>query len=55
MRTTYKTDVSADDPEYIGAFSAPFPAPSLDREIVNVDWAVKGVVEVTWLVDHDLR
>lgn len=51
MRTTYKTDATDDEPEYIGAFSDPFPDPG-DRGalIVNVDWGVRGEVEVTYMV-----
>jgi hypothetical protein len=54
MRTTYKTDVTESEPEYIGSFSALFPTPAeRDVEIVNVDWSVRGEVEVTYLIKAD--
>jgi hypothetical protein len=49
MRTWYATDVTADDPAYLGAFSAPFPAEEPTRRIVDVDWSTPGEVMVTWL------
>lgn len=50
MRTWYTTDVNQEDPEYVGSFSAPFPRPNPERQIVDVDWSERGVVQVTWLV-----
>lgn len=50
MRSWYPTDASADDPEYVGAFSGPFPAEEAGRRIVAVDWSKPGEVEVTWLI-----
>lgn len=49
-RAWYPTDVTEEDAEYVGAFSAPFPAESAMRRIVNVDWSTPGEVQVTWLV-----
>lgn len=50
MRTWYRTDISKDDPEYVGAFSNPFPVEDSTRRIIAVDWSKPGEVEVTWLV-----
>lgn len=50
MRTTYRTDVSDEDPDYWGAFSVEFPTPDADRQIVGVDWSAKGEVTVTYLM-----
>ena len=50
MRVAYRTDVSDDDPDYIGSFSEPFPDQGNGATIVGVDWSVRGVVEVTFLV-----
>lgn len=50
MRVAYKTDVHADEPDYWGAFSSPFPAETPNRRIVSVDWSNHGEVIVTWLV-----
>lgn len=50
MRTWYSTDVDESDPDYVGAFSAPFPAEDATRKIVSVDWSKRGEVEVTWLI-----
>lgn len=50
FRSWYPTDVSDDDPEYVGTFSERFPAPRPGMEIVDVDWSVRGEVQVTWLV-----
>ena len=50
MRIGYKTDLSETDPDYWGAFSAPFPAEDSTRRIVAVDWSTPGEVIVTWLV-----
>ena len=50
VRVTYKTDIREDEPEYIGSFSSSFPDPaSRGAQIVNVDWSVRGEVEVTYL------
>jgi hypothetical protein len=50
-RTWYKTDVDDNEPEYVGAFSDPFPDPAMrDAQIVAVDWSEPGWVEVTYLV-----
>jgi hypothetical protein len=51
MRSWYPTDVSADDPEYVGSFSDPFPAEDDTRRIVDVDWSTPGEVQVTWLIE----
>lgn len=53
MRTWYTTDVTPDEPEYVGAFSGPFPAEEPGRRIVAVDWSTPGEVQVTWLVQSD--
>lgn len=53
MRTWYATDADADDPVYVGAFSAEIPKPGPEGNgytIVGVDWSTRGVVEVTYLV-----
>lgn len=53
-RTWYPTDATDDEPEYVGAFSAPFPHPDNEfgpGRIVNEDWSERGVVEVTWLTE----
>lgn len=50
MRTWYPTDAEGDDTEYVGAFSGEFPHETPDRRIVAIDWSVRGVVEVTWLI-----
>lgn len=50
MRVAYPTDYNPSEPEYIGSFSAPFPAMGSDRTIVAVDWSKPGEVEVTWLI-----
>ena len=34
MRVWYKTDVSKKEPDYVGIFSAPFPAEEPGRKIV---------------------
>ena len=49
MRMTVPTDISADDPDYWGAFSGPFVVED-DRQIVDVDWSVHGEVTVTYLI-----
>lgn len=50
-RTWYPTDVSGDDPEYVGAFSAELPDPAKrDAVIVDVDWSERGTVCVTYLI-----
>jgi hypothetical protein len=54
MRTWYPTDVKGDDPDYVGAFSAPLPDPKQNGwEIVAVDWSEPGQVCVTYLIPHD--
>lgn len=50
QRTWYATDATPDDPDYIGAFSDPFPAEDATRKIVDVDWSKPGEVMVTWLI-----
>ena len=51
MRTWYPTDLNRDeDPEYVGAFSDPFPAEDETMRIVAVDWSTPGEVQVTWLI-----
>ena len=52
MRTWYKTDVSDDDPEYVGNTSATIPARAFESgyQIVAVDWSTHGEVEVTFLI-----
>jgi hypothetical protein len=50
MRTWYPTDVDPDQPEYVGAFSDPFPDQGNQARIVAVDWSTPGEVEITWLV-----
>jgi hypothetical protein len=49
LRIEYGTDYSADEPEYPGNFSDPFPAEDNQRRIVDVDWSKPGYVTVTWL------
>jgi hypothetical protein len=49
-RTWYKTDIDPSDADYVGTFSAQFPAEDATRRIVRVDWSPRGEVEVTWLV-----
>lgn len=50
LRSWYPTDVTDDDPEYVGALSCPFPAEDAAHRIVAVDWSTPGEVMVTWLV-----
>ena len=52
MRTVYATDITEDEPQYIGSFSGTIPDSALSdgRQIVNVDWSVRGEVEVTYLI-----
>ncbi len=50
MRIWYTTDITAESPEYVGAFSAPFPAEDKQKRIVAVNWTTRGEVEVTWLI-----
>lgn len=53
MRAWYGTDATADDPEYVGAFSSDIPTPGPHGNgytIVGVDWSTRGVVEVTYLI-----
>lgn len=53
MRVTYRTDYDPDnEPEYLGAYSEPFPAESDEQRIVAVDWSVPGLVTVTWLTNR---
>lgn len=47
-RVFIRTDYNPDDPEYLGALSAPFMDDD-NAEIVGVDWSVPGEVEVTYL------
>jgi hypothetical protein len=55
MRTWHRTDVSDDDPEYVGAFSLPFPDPACSGyQIVDVDWSKRGEVQVTYLIPDTL-
>lgn len=51
MRTWYTTDATDDEPDYLGAFSADFPAETPARRIVSVDWSTRGEVMVTWLIN----
>jgi hypothetical protein len=56
MRTVYRTDATVEEPEYIGSFSDTIPASALGQgRIVNIDWSIRGWVEVTFLVPgrHD--
>ncbi len=53
MRVWYRTDVSEEDSEYVGAFSDGFPAESDRKRIVAVDWSQRGEVMVTWLVEKN--
>jgi hypothetical protein len=49
MRTWYKTDVVQGDPA-VGTFSASIPDRAFeDGTIVDVDWSVRGEVQVTFL------
>jgi hypothetical protein len=51
MRQWYDTDAGdGETPEYVGAFSSPFPTPNDGHQIVAVDWSTRGEVEVTWLI-----
>jgi len=51
IRIVYRTDATVEEPEYIGSFSDTIPASALDqRQIVHVDWSVRGWVEVTFLI-----
>lgn len=52
MRVWYRTDVDEEEPDYLGAFSRPFPAPDDSRKIVDVDWSTRGEVQVTWLITN---
>lgn len=49
MRITYSTDARDDEPDYWGAFSAPFPKRD-EAQIVGVDWSTRGEVVVTYLI-----
>lgn len=52
-RTWYPTDVTDEDPDYVGAFSDPFPDPrhrTDGAQIVHVDWSKPGEVQVTYLI-----
>lgn len=54
MRIAYLTDTNADDPEYVGAFSAPFPHPANnDSVIVGVDWSEQGRVWITYMIPEE--
>lgn len=51
LRVTYKTDIDDNEPEYRGSWSDPFPKPGKDgRQVVGVDWSVRGEVTVTFMV-----
>jgi hypothetical protein len=49
LRTWYKTDVEAGEPEYVGAFAYGIPN-DVPGTIVDVDWSERGSVQVTFLV-----
>jgi hypothetical protein len=49
-RVLYRTDATVEEPEYIGSFSSSIPESALrNSQIVNVDWSIRGWVEVTYL------
>ena len=54
LRTWYPTDVTDEDPEYVGTSAGPIPTPgkgvNAGWEIVAVDWSERGQVQVTWLL-----
>lgn len=55
FRTIYRTDATVEEPEYIGSFSDTIPDSALRQgQIVNVDWSVRGWVEVTFLAPGKL-
>lgn len=50
-RATYRTDATDDEPQYAGMESGTIPGRALrEREIVGVDWSVRGQVTVTFLL-----
>lgn len=52
MRMVYRTDATVEEPEYIGSFSDSLPGSAMTPgKIVNVDWSIRGWVEVTFLVN----
>lgn len=56
LRSLYRTDATVEEPEYIGSFSDTIPGSALEQgTIVNVDWSIRGWVEVTFLIlgPHD--
>lgn len=53
MRAWYRTDVSDEDTDYLGAFSSAIPPETRTGRIVDVDWSERGWVIVTFLVDGD--
>lgn len=51
FRTWYRTDAKVDEPEYMGSFTEHIPASAFrdGQQIVDVDWSVRGWVQVTFL------